>query len=136
MISELEANEKIARIKPVHLQRKDGAWSMPIFNGIQLRGGQESASGLPGDCKSLKCSSSVQHRSFLLCERAKCGSSACFLAGQAAPWVRTVAGLGSSRPSDAERFGDGSRVSDIEVFEDEVLAGGGRVSTRRLVHGK
>lgn len=68
MISELEANEKITRIKPVHLQRKDGAWSMPIFNDIQPRGGPEAASGLPGDCKSLKCSSSAQHGSFLLCE--------------------------------------------------------------------
>lgn len=56
--------------------------------------------------------------------------------GQAAPWVRAVAGLGSSRPSDAERFGDGSGLSDMEVSEGEVLAGGGRVSSRRLVHGK
>lgn len=63
---ELEAKERIARIKPVHLQRKDGVWSMPIFNGIQPRGRQEAASGLPGDCKSLKRSSSAEHRSFLL----------------------------------------------------------------------
>lgn len=65
-ISELEANEKITRIKSVCLQRKDGEWSMPIFNHIQHRGGQEAASGLPGGCKSLKCSSSAQYRRFLL----------------------------------------------------------------------
>lgn len=34
VISELEANEKTARIKPVHVQRKEGAQSMLIFNGI------------------------------------------------------------------------------------------------------
>lgn len=60
----------------------------------------------------------------------------CLLFGQAAPWVQAVAGLGSSRPLDAERFGDGSRLSETEVFQDEVLAGGGRASSRRLIHGK
>lgn len=47
------------------------------------------------------------------------------LGGQAASLAGAVAGLPSSRPSDAERFGDGCRLSDVEVFEDEVLAGGG-----------
>lgn len=42
----------------------------------------------------------------------------------------------SSGPSDAERFADGSGRSDMEVSEGEVLAGGGRASSRRLVHGK
>lgn len=78
MISEMETNKKIARIKPVCLQGKGGTWPMPIFNDIQPRGRQEAAFGHPGDCKSLKCSSFVWHRSFLLHERAKCGSSAWF----------------------------------------------------------
>lgn len=68
-------------------------------------------------------------------ERKVCLLYACMLSeGQAAPWVKGVAGLGPPRPLDAERFGDGSRLSDMEVFEDEVPAEGGRSSNRRLVH--
>lgn len=48
--------------------------------------------------------------------------------------MRPVAGLGSSRPLGAEGFGDGSRLSDMEVFEDEILAEGGGSSNRQLVH--
>lgn len=73
-ISKMETNKKTARIKPVRLQRKDGTWAMPIFNDIQPRDRQEAAFGHPGDCKLF----SVWHRSFLLCERAKRGSSAWF----------------------------------------------------------
>lgn len=42
--------------------------------------------------------------------------------------------LASSRLYLQRVFGDGSRLSDMEVFEDEVLAEGGRSSNRRLVH--
>lgn len=56
--------------------------------------------------------------------------------GQAAGWVRGVAALASSRTLAAGRFGDGSRLSDMEVFEDEVLAEGGRSSNRRLARDK
>lgn len=56
--------------------------------------------------------------------------------GTSSTSVKAVVGLGSFRPPDAETFEDGSRVSEMEVFEDEGLAAGDRVSSRRLLHGK